>query len=282
MARPLRIEFEGAVYHITSRGNERRSIYKDKKDRLIFLDTLNETRKRYNWLIHTHCLMSNHYHLIIETIEANLSKGMGQLNGAYTQIFNKRHKRAGHLFQGRYKAILIQKDSHLLEASRYVVLNPVRAKIVNHPKQYTWSSYNAIAGNRKAEEFLTIDWLLSQFGQNKRNSQIYYKEFVLAGIEGESIYKKVKNQVILGDDNFIEKIKKYVKGNEQLKEVSRKQRYIGKPDLKTIFTESILQDKNKRNKRIAEIIYKWGYSQKEISDYLGIHYSAISKILSRG
>ena len=124
MARPLRIEYDGAVYHVTSRGNERKSIFKDDEDRMFFLDILKKVNDKYNLLCHAYCLMNNHYHLVIETPDGNLSKGMKQINGVYTQTYNKRHNRVGHIFQGRYKAILIQKESHLLEVSRYVVLNP--------------------------------------------------------------------------------------------------------------------------------------------------------------
>lgn len=134
MARPLRIEYPGAVYHITSRGNEKKTIFRSDKDRVDFLDTLQDVNSRYNWICHAYCLMGNHYHLLIETPDANLSIGMRQLNGVYTQSFNGRRKRTGHLFQGRYKAILIQKDSHLLEVCRYVVLNPVRAGMVDAPE----------------------------------------------------------------------------------------------------------------------------------------------------
>ncbi|MCK5306145.1 MAG: transposase [Candidatus Omnitrophica bacterium] len=108
MARPLRIEYDGAVYHITARGNERRPIFKDNEDRFLFFNIMNQVKKKYNWLCHTYCLMNNHYHLLIETPDGNLSHGMRQLNGVYTQVFNKKHKRVGHVFQGRYKAILIQ------------------------------------------------------------------------------------------------------------------------------------------------------------------------------
>ncbi len=155
MARPLRIEYPGAVYHITSRGNEKKPVYKDDQDRENFLSPLDRVNKRYNWLCHAYCLMDNHFHLLIETPEGNLSIGMRQLNGVYTQTFNKRHRRTGHLFQGRYKAILIQKDSHLLEACRYVVLNPVRARLVEEPGQWRWSSYGATAGREKLPACLT-------------------------------------------------------------------------------------------------------------------------------
>ncbi|WP_235840290.1 transposase [Citrifermentans pelophilum] len=134
MARPLRIEFPGAVYHITSRGNEQKDVFRDDKDRTIFLDILAKSCNLFNWLCHAHCLMGNHYHLIIETIDDPLSRGMRHLNGVYTQKFNWNHHRVGHVFQGRYKAILIEKESHLLEACRYVVLNPVRARLAADPR----------------------------------------------------------------------------------------------------------------------------------------------------
>ena len=125
VSRPLRIEYEGALYHVTSRGNERKSIYRDEVDFYLFLDVLSEVCDRFNWVIHSWCLMSNHYHLVVETPEANLCAGMRQLNGVYTMRFNRRYRRAGHLFQGRYKAILVDKSAYLLELSRYVVIPSV-------------------------------------------------------------------------------------------------------------------------------------------------------------
>ncbi len=157
MARPLRIEYPGAVYHVTSRGNEKKPIFKDDDDRASFLSILARVNKRYNWLCHAYCLMDNHYHLLLETPEGNLALGMRQLNGVYTQTFNKRHNRAGHLLQGRYKGILVQKDSHLLDVSRYVVLNPVRARMVETPDTWKWSSYRATAGKSGPHACLTID-----------------------------------------------------------------------------------------------------------------------------
>jgi len=128
MARPLRIEFPGAVYHVTSRGNARRKIYRDDEDREAFLATLAWVAERFGWRCHAYCLMDNHFHLLLETPQPNLSRGMRQLNGVYTQSFNRRHRKAGHLFQGRFKAILAEKDSYLLELARYIVLNPVRTR----------------------------------------------------------------------------------------------------------------------------------------------------------
>ncbi|MCA1734260.1 MAG: transposase, partial [Acidobacteria bacterium] len=141
MARPLRLEHEGALWHITSRGNERKNIYRSDADRRLFLSLLGEAVKRYRWILHEYMLMSNHYHLLIETPEKTLSRGMQWLNGEYARGFNKRHKRVGHLFHGRFKGQLVEKDSYLLELIRYVALNPVRAGIVARPEEYRWSSY---------------------------------------------------------------------------------------------------------------------------------------------
>ena len=146
MARPLRIEFAGALYHVTSRGDRREPIYEDDHDRGVFLEVLAEVVARFNWLCHAYCLMTNHYHLIVETVEGNLSKGMRQLNGVYTQASNRRHGRVGHLFQGRFKGILVDKDAYLLELTRYVVLNPVRAGIVPYAEDWPWSSNRAMVG----------------------------------------------------------------------------------------------------------------------------------------
>lgn len=175
MARPLRIEYPGAVYHITSRGNEKKAIFEDDNDREEFLKTLVHVNKRYNWLCHAYCLIDNHYHLLIETPNGNLSIGMRQLNGMYTQTINKRHLRTGHLLQGRYKAILIQKDNHLLEVCRYVALNPVRAGMVENPGDWRWSSYLATAGKETPHACLTVDWILCQFDNIRSKAEKEYK-----------------------------------------------------------------------------------------------------------
>ena len=136
MSRPLRLELAGGIYHVTSRGNRQEDIYVDDADRLQWLTLFGQVCKRYHWRCHAYCLMSNHYHIVVETIEGNLSKGMRQLNGVYTQYFNRTHQRFGHVFQGRYTGILVDKDSYLLELSRYVVLNPVRANMISDVGQW--------------------------------------------------------------------------------------------------------------------------------------------------
>ena len=152
MARPLRIEFAGAVYHVTARGDGQEDIYLGDDDRRLFLEVLGEVCERFDWVVHAYCLMDNHYHLLVETPNANLAKGMRQLNGVYTQAFNRGHARVGHVFQGRYKAILVQKESYLLELARYIVLNPVRARMVRSAKDWPWSSYRSTAGQSEGGE----------------------------------------------------------------------------------------------------------------------------------
>ncbi|MDO8369425.1 MAG: transposase [Candidatus Nitrotoga sp.] len=143
MSRPIRIEFSNALYHVTARGDRREDIFEDDEDRQMFLSTLAQVITQFNWICHAWCLMDNHYHLLIQTPDGNLSKGMRQLNGIYTQASNRCHQRVGHLFQGRFKAILVDSDAYLLELTRYVVLNPVRAGMVKKPADWKWSSYRA-------------------------------------------------------------------------------------------------------------------------------------------
>ena len=279
MTRPLRIEYPGAVYHITSRGNEKKEIFRDNIDRESFLDILFKVNNRYNWTCHAYCLMDNHYHIVVETPDGNLSLGMRQLNGVYTQAFNRRHRRTGHLFQGRFKAILIQKDSHLLEVCRYVALNPVRAKAVAHPHQWHWSSYRATAGTVQPHQCLTREWILLQFGAALPAAEQEYRDFVNAGVTKESIWKNVKAQSILGRENFPEDLVNYVKRHKEIVDIPRSQRYLGRPDLKSIFTDAVLRDSLKRDEKITEAVYQHGYRQKEVADHLGMHFSSISRIM---
>ncbi len=279
MTRPLRIEYPGAVYHVTSRGNEKKTIFKDDQDRENFLNTLQHVNKRYNWLCHAYCLMTNHYHLLIETPDGNLSLGMRQLNGVYTQLFNRRHKRNGHLFQGRFKGILIQKDSHLLEVCRYVVLNPLRAGMVESPEQWKWSSYRATAGKAKPHPSLTTDWVLGQFSGKRSKAEQEYRQFVNRGIGEKTIWQEVKGQVILGEDEFVDSLVAHLKKHKHAPEIPRSQRYANRPLLDKIFNESILKDRKKRDKKMAEAVEKYGYRQSEIARHLSLHVSTVSNIL---
>jgi len=279
MVRPLRIEYPGAVYHVTSRGNERKSIFKDNQDRETFLNTLERVNERYSWICHAYCLMSNHYHVLIETRDGNLSIGMRQLNGLYTQAFNKRHRRTGHLFQGRYKAVLIQKETHLLEVCRYVVLNPVRGGMVARPEEWVWSSYGGTLRKEEAHRCLTSDWVIGQFSEYKAKGQRAYSQFVRAGIGKESIWSEVKGQTILGKREFVDSLVDHLKAYKQVSEIPRSQRFANRPTLEELFEEKTIKDKNERNRRIAQAVLEHGYSQTEIARHLGMHYSTISNLV---
>ena len=161
MARPLRIEFPGAFYHITARGNAQQEIFLDDIDRKLFLKLFVSEISQQGWKCFSYCLMNNHYHLVIETPTGNLVRGMKRLNGVYTQKFNWRHNRVGHLFQGRYKSIVVDRESYLLELSRYVVLNPVRAKFAKKAEDWLWSSYRATAGLAEAPDWIEVEELLN-------------------------------------------------------------------------------------------------------------------------
>jgi len=282
MARPLRVEFPGAVYHVTSRGNARKSIYLSGNDRYDFLDILDRVVKRYHWLCHAYCLMGNHYHLLFETPEANLSRGMRQLNGVYSQSFNRRHCRVGHLFQGRYKAQLVQHGSYLLEVARYIVLNPVRAKMVSFPADYRWSSYRSTVGLRQAESFLSTVWVPGQFALNEHTARCRYRTFVYQGMSGSTLADEIRNGVMLGTEAFVQT---HALDNEKMRllgEVPRFQRFAGRPEFAVIFTEPVLSLKAERNRLIRIACEDYGYTMTEVARHLGLHYSTVSKVLKSG
>ena len=279
MARPLRIEYPGAVYHITSRGNDKKTVFKNDTDREAFLDILAHVNGRYHWICHAYCLMDNHYHLLVETPDGNLSLGMRQLNGVFTQARNKRYNKTGHLFQGRYKAILIQKDRYLLEVSRYVVLNPIRARRVERLEDWKGSSYRATAGEGQAHLCLSRDWVLGQFSRTRAHAEKEYRQFVKEGIGKETIWNEVKGQSILGEDDFVGSLTDHLKRHKDIPEIPKSQRYANRPELDKIFTESILIDKRMRDRKIGEAIEKHGYTQRSIADHLGVHFTYVSRIL---
>ena len=203
MSRPLRLEFAGALYHLTSRGDRREPIYLADEDREDWLTLLAQVCERFNWLVHAYCQMTNHYHLLVETVDGNLARGMRRLNGEYTQRFNRRHGVVGHLFQGRYKALLVQNEAYFLELSRYVVLNPLRAGMADSLNVWPWSRYPCMMGQQACPVWLDSDWLLSQFGKNRTQAQQNYVAFVLAGRGVPSPLSLVQHQLLLGDEAFV-------------------------------------------------------------------------------
>ena len=215
MARPLRIEYPDAFYHVTSRGNERKAIFRDDKDRQQFLGYLETSVGRYKAVIHIYCLMSNHYHLLLSTPEANLSQIMRHINGGYTAYFNKRHNRAGHLFQGRYKAILVDAAPYAGELSRYIHLTPVRAGIAKMAEQYPWASYAAYINKTATPRWCTTDWLLQYFGNKTTDARKTYRFFVESAMTspGEDPLKEATSSLILGRGEFIDDIREKYLGD---------------------------------------------------------------------
>ena len=234
MARQLRIEYEGAFYHVTSRGNQKERIFWDDKDRDEFKRILKRTKERYGYLLHAYVLMDNHYHLLIETPYANLKQVMQNINTSYTVYTNRRHNRAGHLFQGRYKAFIVDKASYLLEVGRYIHLNPVRTGIVKRPEDYKWSSYRGyILGRTEAiVDTADTDDTLYSFSKRRAVAARKYQEFVHAGIKEESPLAKAVGS-ILGDEVFRKKVIKYLQETPDKTEI---------PEIKKIETRHKVED----------------------------------------
>ncbi len=296
MARALRIEYEDAVYHVTARGNERKKIFFTKLDHEKFLDYIQEAKKKYGILVHSYVLMSNHYHLIIETPNANLSKAMQYINGSYTTYVNAKRKRSGHLFQGRYKAIIVDIDNYLLELSRYIHLNPVRAKMVKKPEEYTYSSYKAFISNQR-EGALTKELLMSMMGNNSGESKRKYKAFVESaiGIEQENPLKSVYGGIILGKISFIKETLTRLK-TEYLQE----EEIANRRALRTIYgveeiidmvsdhfqvkKKDITENNKPEQRKISLYLIKkhTGATNKAIGEVFGgITYSAVAKLYKR-
>jgi len=269
MARPLRIEFDGAVYHVTSRGNAREDIYLSDSDRKTFLEVLEHVVDRFGWVCHAWCLMSNHYHMLIETPKGNLSQGMRQLNGIYTQRFNREHQRVGHVFQGRFKAILIEKDAHLLELCRYIVRNPVAAGMVKSAQDWKWSSYQETARLSPKTSLTTTAWVLEQFGGSKER----YIQFVADALMTDAPLTEATGSNVLGGESFHEEVQKHINAN---KEAPRAQKHIARRTLEGIETSG-----KSRAEWMAEAHRKHGYTMKEVADYAGVHYSLVSKIIKQ-
>ncbi len=274
MARPLRIEYPGALYHVTSRGDRQEAIFDDDRDRSALLNILGEVVSRFRWRCHAYCLMANHYHLMIETPEANLTKGMRQLNGVFTQWSNRRHKRSGHLFQGRYKAIMVDRDAYFLELSRYIVLNPVRAAMVKHPRLWAWSSYGATIGTTAAPNWLSTDDLLAEFGKRRAIARRKYQEFIAQGMGAESIWKDLQGQIYLGDDDFVEQMRGKLGVRDEDVNIPRVQQRGAMPKL-----SAIRRQYKKRDEAIGAAYETGAYSYQQIAKEFGVHFTTVGRVV---
>jgi len=299
MVRPLRIQFEGAVYHITSRGNEKREIFKDDADRLRFLEILELSLNTYQVLLYCYMLMENHYHLLVETPQGNVSEFMRHFNITYTSYYNKRHNRVGHLYQGRYKSILVDKESYLTILSRYIHLNPIRAgEVIDWParekekylKTYPWSSLLGCINEDRRLPFIDYSLILAQFGgDNVKGRMNYWIKICRDIAEGLEIKDKVVAQSVLGDDGFVEWVKKQFAGGgankRELPSLRGILRYRSKDEILKIISDEtgkdqrgILKGKGALRQMAMELLYKYGgLKGGEIGEIMGVDYSTVSQ-----
>ena len=288
MARPLRITYPGAFYHVTSRGNERKAVFKSNRDREKFLEYFESATQRYDAIIHAYCLMDNHYHLLLETPSGNLPQIMRHINGAYTTYFNVKRARSGHLFQGRYKAILVDKDEYAQELSRYIHLNPVRTKMVEAPEEYIWSSYNYYIGKEKPVEWLYTDFILGYFGKTVSSAQKKYQGFVslLVNEKYKNPLDSVVGSTLLGGPDFIAYIKeKYLSGKKSDKDLPALKKLVEKTSIQDIFDEVELVFAKEpalgRNVKIFLSQRHTGEKLKDIGTHFGIGESGVSQASRR-
>ncbi|MDD2273920.1 MAG: transposase [Desulfuromonadaceae bacterium] len=284
MARPLRIAYPGAYYHVTSRGNEQKDVFKSRRDREKFLEYLASATERYGAAIHAYCLMSNHYHLLLETPEGNLSQIMRHINGAYTTYFNIKRKRAGHLFQGRFKAILVEADEYAVELSRYIHLNPVRAGMVESPGEYLWSSFQSYIGQSKVPDWLKTDFILGYFGKSKLDAAKKYGVFVeeLIGKEYDSPLQGVIGAAVLGSPGFVESVMETNVGKRELsRDLPALRQLTIRPTLEAIITAvDTVFHSDKKMARQAGMYLCHRYSGKllrEVSNLFKVSESAITE-----
>ncbi len=285
MARPLRIEFPGAVYHVTSRGDRREAIFDDDQDRHAFLTVISQATERLDAAILAYCLMDNHYHLVIHTRQGNLSRLMQQLNGVYTQTYNRRHRKVGHLFQGRFKGILVDENAYLLEVCRYVDLNPVRARMVRDPGKWRWSSYRAHTGNSVSPAWLDTPavhgYLLGRdatTAADRRRAGVRYAALVAAG-KGVKLWDEaLAHQIYLGGTEFVERMQALMekdKGNA--KDIPRLQRRAAAKPI-----NYYLKRNKDRDAGICEAVMRGQHSMTDVGKVLGLTVSRISRIVKAG
>ncbi len=293
MARPLRLSFEDAVYHITARGNRRENIFYSDKDRLVFLEKLKETFQKYSIICYAYCLMDNHYHLFIKTPHANISEGMHYLNTSYTNWFKAGHKIVGVIFQGRYKSILVDEDSYGLRLSAYIHLNPLRAGIVDEIKEYRWSSYLDYMGKRRSVDRLDAEFILKQFDRDIKKARRRYKRFVLENADMDSPLEDSYRGIALGKVEFIEKIKEKINSLGKEREVTETKiagTYSAEEIIQSIVNKLRVEKEELFGKRKGNIYRQLALyllkrytvlSLKEIGEMFRMDYAAVSQACKR-
>jgi len=290
MARLARVEYPGALYHVITRGNQRQRIFRDDRDREKYLEILSSLKKQYSFRIPAYVLMLNHVHLLLESGEVPLSRIMQRLGSGYTQYFNRRHQQVGHLFQGRYKAILCDKDSYLLELTRYLHLNPVRAKVVKDPVDYQWSSYGGYVAESPGQQWLDSAEVLKQFSKKIREARKLYRWFVLQGIgdgHKEEYYNVLEGR-FLGDKEFAEEIKAKaeVAGSVRMKIKPETLLGVACAVLGRRRAEVVGASKNRERVRAREAICYVGRNRTELSvtslaKSLGVDATCVSRSVAR-
>ena len=278
MSRPVRIEFPGAHYHVTSKGNREQNAFVDDKDRTAFLNIIESVVAKFGWLVHSYVLMESHYHLVVECPQANLSKGMRQLNGVYTQHYNRRHGQEGPLFQGRFKSILFEAKGYLLPLCRHVELNPVRVGVSAAPHKYRWSSFKAAVGLVKTPGWLHTETRVGLFDDLADLPQ-QYRDYVMAGVGAESPLDHRSAQVLLGSTQFVNEMQPILLGEKLAKRGPKK---VGRRrSLPALFKN--IQDKSRvdRNELICRAHLDHSYTLMEIGSALSLHYTTVSKVISQ-
>lgn len=278
MSRPVRIEFPGATYHVTSKGKNGQAVFKDEEDKGVFLNIVGSVVERFGWLLHTYVLMDDHYHLVIEIPSANLSKGMRQLNGVYTQHANRRHGQEGPLFHGRFKSVLFEKRKYLLPVCRHVVANPARVNGVKGFAAYRWSSYRALAGRARKLPCLHTDEILGSFGKREKHSQRKYSEYVKEGLAAPSPLRNRTSQVLLGSPRFVNEMKPILLGEALARRGPKAARQ--KRTLNALFKGVSHKTRRERNDLIKKAHLDHGYTLMEIGGHLGLHYTTVSKVIN--
>lgn len=288
MSRSIRVEYEKAFYHIIQRGIEKRHIFKEDRDKGKLIEYVAHVHKAYGAVIHAYCILDNHYHFIVETPRANIKQIMHSINTSYAVFYNKRHRRVGPLFQGRYKSILVQNDEYLWKLSSYIHNNPVKAKLVEKPEQYKWSSYPDYIGMRKRSDWLEMDFILNNFGKGKERAERYAEYVRFNMLKDEDLEKDIRNGFIYGSVDFAKHIiEVYLTGRTEERGIKEMSAIRSELELKSDQVRSVVKKyvpDVKEQKKIEMYMLRKYTSRKneEISEaYEGIGMHAVSKIYTR-